>query len=117
VSTSRHQSSRAPNQPSSKVAPQGGKGAGQNHGGNRPACSYNCGGGAVGKEAIVPWGFEQAARAERKQKAAANIAAQASAKAAKEYDPANVVAKKVPKLQAGDRAGQKKSAAGLPPAS
>lgn len=99
-----------------KAAPQGGNRAGKQHkGGNRGACNYNRGGGGGGKDEIVPWGFEQAARAERKKKAAANVAAQASAKAAKEYDPANAVAQKVIKVQTGDRAGQNKS--GLPPAS
>jgi hypothetical protein len=52
-------------------------------------------GGRSKKEELVPWGWEAAAKAERKQKAAENVAKEAAAKAAREFDPSNATSEKV----------------------
>jgi predicted metal-dependent peptidase len=85
--------------------------------------NFNRDGARGKKDEIVPWGWEKEAKDERKKKAAANVAKEAAAKAAREYDPATVVQEKVVKKQPEDFKGKGKNAftpqakaAAMPPA-
>ena len=57
-------------------------------------------------EDIVPWGWEHAAKDERRKKAEQAAADAAARKAAREYDPAMTVKEKVAKSQPDDKKGK-----------
>ena len=59
----------------------------------------------------MPWGWEQAAKAERRKKAELTAAEAAARKAARDYDPAMVVQEKVAKKQTDDIKGKDKKPA------